>query len=146
MFAGVHVNRSANVQSIPSGVDTEMQFDTVIEDSGGFADLAGHDTYVQVPPGGAGVYLVYGNYSSFPGTGSMKVAVGRVISGGTEVIARNVQNAADGVDGCEAGPVLARLVAGDQIKLIVYQESGGAVDTDDLAPFSNSLQLTYIGP
>lgn len=135
--------RASVPQAIPDSVPTDVLFDLVDYDDGGFFDPASPTLLTPPLPGR---YLVGGCLE--------------MEAGNAEGFSLNVQSLARGrlAHHNEPGPSNAawtrtlhcdtvfQLAAGDPIFLAAFQNSGGPLDTRILDPDAPSLWIQYVGP
>ena len=135
-FVGARIWNSSN-QSIPDSLDTALSFDTVIFDTGSFANLGAHPTRLTIPSNGyyecGGCTAIAGNATTFQG--QIVIHLNGV---GADELVSNAW-AAPGVTGNAIGSIgtVYSFTAGDYIELINYQNSGSA---------KNSLTEAFLCP
>lgn len=134
--------RSAAVQSIPNATGTVITFDTEIEDTNAFVDLATFNTRITVPTGLDGIYAISGNirFATAATATIMEVAV-RVnasISIASEIIG-------GGSDRAVSCATVRRLAAGDYLDMTVYHNNGAALNTSVVIQYSPVLAIAWLG-
>ena len=125
----VEVQRQGAAQSIANNTLTAVQFDTVITDDGPYY-AAGQPTRLTVPTGtSAGYYLVFGSVGI---TGaSSRYSFGIRKNGASGSVYGFAEQTLTGAGPTTAETVvgLASLTAGDYVEMVVWQNSGGALNT-----------------
>jgi len=130
------------VQSIPNATDTILTFNSEAWDTDGYHSTSTNTSRITIPTGLGGKYLVTMNtLPALNGTG------GRYL----EIYKNGARLVNDiGVKGDASiyvnvgGTFVVNLVAGDYIEMLVYQDSGGALNFNKgstTAPFT----ATYLG-
>lgn len=147
-FAGWLLRRSAN-QAINDITVTDVNFDTVVEDSGGFTTVAAGVATVKIPPDGAGVYLLGCRLAldnkAKELEGYIKVTRGAtVLNTWAEEVGDSTLTAV--VNQKVVGPYVYRLLAGDSIKVSAFQTSGSGKNLVDNGTFLTEFWGVLIGP
>jgi hypothetical protein len=138
-------------QSLPNGQITPIEFDQLPEDSDGmWSGVAGSGNALDAPLSGnatpvanvrnGGVYMLTAHGIWLAGTGDRYI---EIAINGTAVITQKIANGAISIDtAINLGQPL-RLYRGDQVRLAMYQASGGALNTG--TPPGVTLRLVRIG-
>lgn len=146
MFTGWRIDDENNSTTLPDVTPTQIQGDTVIEDTGGFVKNEVAGNYVKVPEAGAGVYLVSAALylSNFATEAYVQVQLSR---GGTSfLIGKAYVKSATAVEvGAVLAPVQLRLLAGDELRVFGYQNSGGPLTSNWNGALVTSFTGLYIG-
>lgn len=132
-FSGARVSISAN-KSIPSGILTKVAFDVEDYDDGGYVDLASSTTKITIPI--TGLYRL-SFFSTFASNATGRRVARIQNDAGAVVYARCDMPAVPGGLTTPNGGTDVTLTAGTEINLVVFQDSGGALDLP-----SNSLERT----
>lgn len=128
MFAGWRL-RDKIGQSIPSGVETQMTFNSLEEDSGGFTAGGTPWDHVVIPPAGAGLYLIGVSAALDPGAaynGYYRV-VASVGGADVSLFSVEISRVAGSITGLPyVGMTIVRLTAGMSLKVMMQHSFGSA--------------------
>lgn len=125
----VDVYRATSNQSISNATNTAVQFNAEVSDSGGYHDNSTNNTRLIVPGGAGGTFIVTGQVDFAPsGTGVRQAAIFKNGIGGDVRLAQNSQDGNGTLNRLQVttGPIA--LSAADYVELVVFQNSGGALD------------------
>lgn len=141
-FKGARVRHSV-AQSIPNATITALAFDSERYDTDGFHDPATNNSRLTIPAGEGGTYFLAG------AVGFVSNATGErqfrfLLNGTTLLTVLEIQASS-------VGPVyfpLAteyELAAGDYVELVVYQNSGGALNVPANANYTPEFMISKRG-
>ena len=125
-FAGVRVT-DASTQSVPNNTQTAVEFDTEAFDTDGFHDNAVNNVRLTVPSGKAGKYHIGGSSGlAANATGARQLSI-RL--NGTTYLAMFAMVGASGSSFRAVVDTVYDLAVGDYVELMMFQTSGGALNT-----------------
>lgn len=128
----------AAAQSIPNNAFTDITFDTETFDS----DTMFTATSANVTVKHAGLWLITARVGYITnGTGSRGATL--LKNGGTVAASLAAASSVSHVAGVTAQ---LRLAVNDVIKLQAFQNSGAALNTNNVVGFMPSLEMTWVGP
>lgn len=145
--SGCSLTNSANL-SINSASFTVLTFDTEVYDAGGFHSTSSNTGRITIPANKGGKYLLTCSLTWAANATGVREAFFRVNGGAV--------NPADGALVCQqastAGNVTGMafsapvaLAAGDYVEVLVYQDSGGAVNVLGGVGYSPVFSATFLG-
>lgn len=138
VFPGAKVSRENTNQSVPNSSNTNIAFDTVVNDSGGFADLGTNPERLTVPAGQAGTYLVSAGFNMEPNGVGIRLI--RITVNGSLLYSMGVPTV--GISATIVITSLAILSVGDILRTTAFQNSGGPLNLQ--ASISNFLSLQRV--
>lgn len=128
-FAGARVRKAA-AQSIGTGAEAAITFDTEDFDTDAFHDNSTNPTRVTIPAGLGGRYLVGGVVRFASMTAGVGYAMLKV--NGADYIAQSIGDAENSNNTAFTVVTLRAFSVGDYIELIAFQNSGGNVNAEAL--------------
>jgi len=134
--------RSAAVQSIPNATGTLITFDTEMQDTNGFVDLATNNTRITVPVGMDGLYVIFGNIRFATAASATIIEIALRINASISIASEILGGGSDRA--VNAG-VIHPLVAGDFIDMMSYQNNGAALNTAVYIRYSPFMGIARIG-
>jgi hypothetical protein len=140
-YRGVSLYGTA-VQSIPNATDTILTFNSEAWDTDGYHSTSTNTSRITIPAGLGGKYLVTMNTSpALNGTGGRYMEIYK--NGARLVNDIGIAGSASLYVNL-AGTFVVNLVATDYIEMLVYQDSGGALNFNKAATTS-PFTATYLG-
>lgn len=140
-FVGCQLTKST-AQSISSGTETIITFDTETFDSDGFHSTVTNTSRITIPTGKAGKYLATAQI--------MSNSKGFQTQGGMRVNGSNVSvyySPTDPTAPCILLNLMLNLSVGDYVEIFSYQGSGSAKDVlaNNYTPNATYFGVTYLG-
>ncbi len=138
------VYNSAAISIATSGAAQALTFNTEVEDTGGMHSTSVNTSRITIPAGGSGWYR-FGGCVRFAAnaTGFREVKI--QANGSLDLVIQRTQNHG----GTDTARVAVHgeypLVAGDYIELVVTQNSGGALNAEQVTPYSPSFYAMWSG-
>jgi hypothetical protein len=138
----VAAKSGTGVQSLGSGVNTAVEFNSEDFDIGGWHSTVSNTQLFTVPAGGDGVYLLVGTVSF-----AANATNGRYLwwdKSGTTLSTAAGGSGSGGANTALTATAIVSLTAGESINLIAWQNSGGSLNigqADGDRRFQNSAQI-----
>jgi len=116
--------RHSTTQSIANNTFTALNMDTEEEDTDGFHSLVSDTSRVTIPAGLGGMYFASSGTSFTASSGGIQRQI-YLRKNGTAYTYANILDAAEATTHAPVVTALFKLVPGDYIEAVVYQDSGG---------------------
>jgi hypothetical protein len=134
------VNTSA--QTISNATDTVLNLNDEYWDTNSFHNPVTNNSRLTIPSGYGGFYIVFYKVTWATNTTGLRYAYAK-LNGGSTLIGKGAwESDSDGVV-TMVGTFLDKFTAGDYIELVVYQSSGGNLNTN--GTYFTNFGLAYIG-
>lgn len=125
-------------QSIPNNAFTEVYFDTDEYDNSNLHDVSDSSSTFTIPAGGGGVYATACMLKYGAGTGAWQVRVS--VNGAHRLLGTGRLDSGNTMGGVATGDI--KVAAGDVVKCIAYQNSGGALNVEAASAGSRENYFT----
>ena len=141
-FVGASVYKSAQ-QSVNNATETASNFDTEVFDTDGFHSNVTNNTRMTIPSGKDGKYLLLGRACFVANTTGVRQ--GRLRKNGN-LIAVNTDTTpgSGGGQNIEVSGIYSA-VAGDYFEVAYWQNSGGALNSENGGEYYDAFMIQYLG-
>lgn len=146
-FVGCKLYNSA-AQSISTGTDTIVTFDSEDLDTNGFHSTSSNTGRITIPSGYAGKYLIYGyiGYTTINSSGYREL---NVLKNGTGNLVRNEDSGMPSVTNnyypTPQITLILDLAVADYVELQAFQNSGISLNIGGFASMRSVFQCVYLG-
>ncbi len=141
-FVGASVYKSAQ-QSVNNATETASNFDTEVFDTDGFHSNVTNNSRMTIPSGKDGKYLLLGRVAFVANTTGVRQ--GRLRKNGN-LIAVNTDTTpgSGGGQNIEVSGIYSA-VAGDYFEVAYWQNSGGALNSENGGEYYDAFMIQYLG-
>lgn len=138
---GARVYNSGNI-SIPDNTGTFLTFDSERRDDGGVHSTSSNTDRLTAPV--SGWYVITGHVNYAANATGVRVANIAMNAGNTVIAAMNIPGNAGGIDTQVSITSIYYLTAGDYVRLMAYQNSGGALNVTAVAQYSPEFAMKLL--